>query len=107
MKIIKNKWIPFKGYKAINVFGIVFTKKQLSDIDINHEAIHTKQMQELLYIGFYILYGMEYLIKRLLNLKDSQNKVYHSVSFEQEAYNNEKDLIYLKNRKHYAWFKLI
>nr|DAX08762.1 MAG TPA: hypothetical protein [Bacteriophage sp.] len=42
MIIIKNKFIPFKGYKAINLFGILFTKDSLSNIDINHEKIHTK-----------------------------------------------------------------
>ena len=26
MKIIHNKFIPFKGYKAINLFGIVFVR---------------------------------------------------------------------------------
>ena len=41
MKIIKTKWFPFRGYKAINLFGILFTKGDLSDTEINHEAIHT------------------------------------------------------------------
>lgn len=27
MKIIYNDIIPFKGYKAINLFGIVFARK--------------------------------------------------------------------------------
>lgn len=39
--IIKNNIIPFKGYKAINLFGIIFTRKDLNEIDINHEKIHT------------------------------------------------------------------
>lgn len=40
--IIKNNIIPFRGYKAINLFGIIFLRKEydLSEIDINHEAIH-------------------------------------------------------------------
>ena len=63
MKIIINKIIPFKGFKCINLFGILFCRKQLNKIDINHEAIHTKQMQEMLYIPFYIWYVIEYLIK--------------------------------------------
>lgn len=62
MKIIYNKIIPFKGFKAINLFGFLFTRKRnLLDVDINHEAIHTEQMKELLYIGFYILYFAEWL----------------------------------------------
>ena len=41
--IIKNNIIPFRGYKAMNFFGIIFLRKpySLSEIDINHEAIHT------------------------------------------------------------------
>lgn len=36
-----------------------------------------------------------------------QNCAYHDISFEEEAYGNEKDLNYLKTRKHYAWLKYI
>lgn len=45
MKIIYNDIIPFKGYKAINLFGIVFARKSarpLSDKNKNHEAKHTE-----------------------------------------------------------------
>ncbi len=55
MKIIKNSIIPFGNFKAINLFGIVFYKgKALSEKTLNHEAIHTRQMKELCYIGFYL-----------------------------------------------------
>lgn len=27
MKVIYNNLIPFKGYKAINIFGLVFVRK--------------------------------------------------------------------------------
>ena len=26
MRVIQNKWIPFKGYKYINLFGLIFTR---------------------------------------------------------------------------------
>ena len=41
MKVVYNNLIPFKGYKAINLFGIVFARKGavLTDKDLNHEAI--------------------------------------------------------------------
>ena len=56
MKIIYNNLIPFNGYKAINLFGVLFVRKgcTMSEIDINHEAIHTTQMKEMLYIFFYV-----------------------------------------------------
>lgn len=131
MIIIKNKWFPFGGYKAINLFGILFTKSEMSDIDLNHEKIHSLQMLEcfisLLVIllpivlifnlswlilllsipSFYIWYGLEYLTIRLFNLRDKQNDVYHEVSFEEEAYNNENTLNYLNERKPFAWFKYL
>ena len=41
MKIIKTKWFPFGSYKALNFFGILFTKGDLNKTQINHESIHT------------------------------------------------------------------
>lgn len=106
MILIKNKWFPFGDYKCINICGIVFYKgSDLTDKTINHEKIHSKQMLELLYIGFYLWYGIEYLIVRLFN--KIQNNAYHDVSFEEEAHNNDDNLNYLKTRKLYAWFKYI
>lgn len=108
MKIIKNKFIPFKGFLAINLFGFLFTqaeKWRITPTVINHETIHTKQMKELGYILFYILYGIEYLIK-ILAYRNTL-KAYYNISFEREAYQFEGDLDYLRRRKHYYWFKRI
>lgn len=107
MKIIQNKFIPFGNYQAINLFGFLFTKGTLSKLQINHEQIHTEQMKEMLYIFFYIWYLIEYIIIKLGNLFKSQNEQYHEISFEEEAYNNQDNLDYIKNRKRYAWFKYI
>lgn len=65
MKVIYNKIIPFKGYKCINLFGILFVRKgcTMRESDYNHEEIHTKQMKELLYVPFYILYLLEWLYR--------------------------------------------
>ena len=104
MKIIYNNIIPFTGYKAINLFGILFVRKgcNMSDEDINHEAIHTTQMKEMLYIFFYIWYIVEWVIRLF-----KKGNAYRNISFEQEAYNNENNLEYLNNRKHYGWFKYL
>lgn len=70
MKIIHTKHFPFGRYSTINLFGVLFTKRD--------------------------------------NLsKDGQHKTYRDVSFEEEAYNNEKNLDYLKARKYYSWWKYI
>ena len=62
MKVIYNKIIPFKGYKCINLFGILFVREgcTMCENDYNHEAIHTKQMKELLYVIFlyFVPFGM-------------------------------------------------
>ena len=100
MKVIYNKIIPFGGYKYINLFGIIFSRsKNISPEDLNHEAIHTAQMKELLYIFFYIWYIIEYIIRFLFTWKNP----YRKLLFEKEAYNNQDNLNYLSYRKHYCW----
>jgi hypothetical protein len=106
MIIVKNKIIPFGSYTTINLFGILFTKSDyLSSITINHERIHTKQMLELLIVGYYLWYIIEYIIVRFCHKK--QNDAYHDISFEEEAHNNDNNLHYLDNRKHFAWWKYV
>ena len=106
MKVIYNNWFPFGIYSTINLFGILKKKKKkLSQVTINHESIHTAQMKEMLYIFFYLWYGIEYILIRLFHKK--QSCAYHDVSFEEEAHNNDKNLDYLKSRKHYSWFKYV
>ena len=99
MKIIYHDIIPFKGYKAINLFGIVFARKSarpLSDKNKNHEAIHTAQMRELLYVPFYIVYLLDWVFHGFK---------YRRITFEQEAYAHEDNPEYLEIRKHYAQWK--
>lgn len=105
MKIIYNNIIPFKGFLAINLFGLLFVRKggKVTDTTINHEEIHTYQMKELGYVFFYIIYFLEWIVR--LFQKGPNHSAYRAISFEQEAYNNERDAQYLKNRKHYAWLK--
>lgn len=63
---------------------------------INHEKIHLKQQLELLIIPFFVIYVLEFYI-RLLQYK-SWKMAYRNISFEREAYENEKDLNYIKRR---------
>lgn len=109
MKIIKNKYVPVKGYKLINLFGIIFQRNdaKVSDVKYNHEKIHLKQMQEMLFIPFYLWYAVEYAVKRILGITKLQSQIYYSISFEKEAYTNQYDLGYCDNRKKYSWFKYL
>lgn len=107
MKIIYNNILPVKGFKTINLFGFLFVRKgkTLRYIDINHEKIHTEQMKEMLYVFFYLWYVIEWLVK--LPLYSFTHKAYRNISFEREAYQNQYDMNYLNNRKHYAWIHKI
>lgn len=79
MKIVYNTWFPFGNYHTLNFFGILFTKrKQLPESTITHESIHTAQMKEMLWVFFYLWYGVEYLLIRLFHKK--QNCAYHDIS---------------------------
>lgn len=74
---------------------------------LNHELIHTAQMKELLYLPFYILYGIEWLIR--LGMYRNARKAYRNISFEREAYNMQNNFHYIidKERKPYAFLKYI
>lgn len=74
MKIVYNTWFPFGSYHTLNFFGILFTKrKQLPESTITHESIHTAQMKEMLWLLFYLWYGVEYLLVRLFHKKQNCN----------------------------------
>ena len=107
MKIIKNKIIPHRGFSYVNLFGVLFTRRDrpISDVSLNHEQIHTEQMKEMIYIFFDLRYLIEWLI-RLIILRDS-HKAYRSISFEQEAYSNQENLTYLEGRKRYRWLSYL
>ena len=95
-----------KGFVAIAIFPFMVTKIPKSKIHktlINHERIHFRQQIELLIIGFYITYGFEFLIG-LVKYKD-WDLAYKSISFELEAFQNEKNLDYLKQRKIFAQWR--
>ena len=64
MKIIVNKFIPFKGFLCINLFGLLFTRysfDRISPLVINHEGIHTKQYLEFT-IAFAIIFGLAVIL---------------------------------------------
>lgn len=102
MKIIRNRFIPFKGFTAINIFGIVVAHHDahISSIVVNHERIHTAQMKELGFVFFYVFYFMEWLVRLFM-----KGSAYRNISFEREAYDWQDDLGYLPRRRHYAWIQ--
>ena len=115
MKIVMNSIIPFNGFAAINLFGVVFVRNEMQtyfDYDpsayfrmIRHETTHTKQMKELLYFPFYVLYVLEWLV-RLVMYREAR-KAYRNISCEREAYANQHKWDYNKGRKRYAFLQYI
>lgn len=106
MKIIYNKVIPFgKRFYAINLFGILFAKGHCNRETLNHERIHTAQIRELLYVFFYVFYVLEWLIRFIGCM--NYYRAYENISFEREAYSNDRNLDYLKTRRHFAFLKYI
>lgn len=90
----------------INIFGILFIKgegKTITELDIRHEKIHSKQMLELFFVGYYLWYAIEYAVRFFIN----KGEAYKNISFEREAYINDDNINYLKERKLYAWVKYL
>lgn len=106
MKIIYNDIIPFKGFTAINLAGTLYVRNEykgkLTNEIMNHEEIHSAQMNDLGYVLFYLLYIVEWVYKIFtVGFKDA----YYNISFEKEAYSNQNNLDYLKTRQKFAFWK--
>lgn len=109
MKIIYNIFIPFPGYVAMMLFGVIFARKKhkpLGSLVINHEEIHRAQAADFVpegkefkswrnfwaycrfyvkYLGYWIKYG------------------YKNVPFEREARIYAPWPEYLEHRSRHAY----
>jgi hypothetical protein len=108
---IENSKIPiWLSYIApINISAItlgpfVLSRTELSDQTKNHETIHWQQYLDCLIIGFPILYLL-YWLYGLAKYRGDGTIAYAQIPFEQEAYQNDDNWVYLLNRKRYAWTK--
>jgi hypothetical protein len=112
MILIRSKFLvnflTFRFANAIALFPFVIIKKYDKDVIetmLNHERIHLRQQLELLLIGFYIMYVVEFIL-HYFRLK-SRQRAYSSISFEREAYENEDNPDYLKMRGKWAFLKYL
>ena len=64
-------------------------------------SIHAAQQRELLYIPFFLWYGIEWLLL-FFKYRDWEQAYVH-IRFEQEAYPHQGDLDYLNHRRHYRY----
>lgn len=107
------------------MFGTIIRRIKYKDTPVsmttmNHEGIHVCQAEDFVpeklrkykffmiigFIIFYLLYFIEWLIKLFVSIFVICN-AYYSISFEQEAYNNQLDYDYQDHRKRFAWTKYI
>lgn len=100
MLIVRNPFLPLRRFDAINLFGMLFCRREtiISEDLIRHERIHTKQMVETLFVGFYLWYLLEWLVRLPL-----QGNAYRQLLFEREAYAHMHDPDYLTHRRPYAF----
>ena len=106
MFVIVYKYVVPKGYRSITNFPFIFLLHKgdrENRVLVQHEKIHIRQQLELLVLFFYVWYFVEFLI-RYVQYKN-WNRAYRNISLEREAYANEKDLYYLKQRSFWRFLK--
>lgn len=115
LKLAYSNFLVPSGYYAITLFGYLVRRKKYKDTLVGprtwiHENTHHFQAMDFGlgffgYFIFYILYGLEWILK--LPFAVAGYRIYRSLSFEIEAYTNEKNQNYLEERKRFAWTKYI
>lgn len=108
MLLIVNKFLLRKQFVGITLWPFIVMKhKELKkdSVFMNHERIHLRQQLELLILPFFIIYGIEYLI-RLVRYRNPY-MAYRNISFEREAYQKETDMGYLKRKKLWSFLRFL
>lgn len=105
--IVSKQLVP-KGFRGLTIFPFIFIKWEKDRQDqclINHEMIHIYQQFEMLFLPFFVWYIVEFLI-RWAHYKNA-GLAYRNISFEREAYTNDRDAGYLSNRRWFAFRKYL
>jgi len=108
MILIVFKYLTPRGFRGLTFYPFVILANKddkFNEVFMNHERIHIKQQIELLILPFYLWYVIEYLY-RLIQYKD-RKQAYLNISFEREAYKNERDLNYLKKYTFWNFLKFL
>lgn len=100
--------VPWMRPAGMALFPFVLVKEReyaLDPVLMNHERIHLRQQLEMLILPFYILYIVNYLFN--LSKYGHHYVAYRKMYYEREAYVNERNMKYLKNRKFWAFLGYI
>lgn len=94
--------------EAITIFPFIFLRKaglKVDNVLLNHERIHLIQALELAVIPFYFWYLAEFIVRYFQHR--NFEKAYRNISFEREAYVNQNNINYLKQRKLWSFWRYI
>lgn len=108
MFLITSKYLIPKGYQGFTLYPFIFLRfatDKKNVVFVNHERIHLQQQLELLILPFYLWYFIEFFF-RYLKYKNF-DLAYRNISFEREAYAQEKNVEYLKSRKFWGFLKYV
>lgn len=108
MKIIQNKLsnlLLARGFAAVTVWPFIFvrTDEQVTPQLLRHERIHGRQQIEMLWLPFFLWYGIEFIVRFCIDRRTA----YRMISFEQEAYRNDWNRYYLKERRPFGWLRFL
>ena len=110
MQIFNDKLVfilsGFQSWVAgITIFPFIFSKEKMRGNikHLNHERIHIRQELECLLVLYPVIYYLHYGYNRIKGM--NHITAYRNICFEREAYGNQSDVDYLKNRKSYSFIK--
>ncbi len=105
--IVRSRHFPRLPFHAINLGGVLFVNTRLGELtaaELRHEQIHTWQQWELTPVGFYLWYVAEWLLRLPRSRRGADpHRAYRSIAFEREAYGQQGNTAYLRERKPFAW----
>ena len=103
--ILVIKKLPAYGMALFPFILLKSADHKKDKILLNHEKIHLRQQLEMLVIPFYVCYLANYLIN-WIKYKEHY-KAYRNIVFEKEAYDNERNLNYLRKGSWFGWMRVL
>lgn len=94
---VQTKKLP-QDVEGMALLPFIFVKNLKDKCTIRHEEIHIRQQISLLVVFFYLIYFLEHIIY-YIKYRD-WDIAYRNISFEREAYDNQKNKKY---KKFYGW----
>jgi hypothetical protein len=102
---ITLKFLPYSGMAVFPFVLIKHTDFKWSKTLVYHERIHLMQQLELLILPFYFFYVFNYCVN-LVRFRN-HDRAYREIIFEKEAYQNEKEINYLRKRPFWAFLRYL